>query len=137
MTHHNKKSSKFGWGLVLGSIVGGLTAFFLSPKSGEENREMVARKVEELKKALEEQNLDEKVREIFGEVTAELKGIYTNVKNEIANRLTQLKDSVEHFDMEQYKEIVEDAVKKIKKGAVKEEKKLIKLKEKLMEKWMN
>lgn len=137
MTHHNKKSSKFGLGLMLGSIVGGLTAFFLSPKSGEENREMVARKIEELKKAFEEQNLDEKVQEIFGEVTTELKELYTNVKDEIINRLTQLKESVDNIDMEQYKEIVEDTVKKIKKGAVKEEKKLMKLKEKLMEKWVN
>jgi gas vesicle protein len=34
-----KKSSKLGLGLLIGSVLGGIAAFFLSPKSGPENRE--------------------------------------------------------------------------------------------------
>ncbi|MBI3366191.1 YtxH domain-containing protein [Candidatus Roizmanbacteria bacterium] len=34
----DSKKSKLGLGLVLGTLLGGLAAFFLSPKSGSENR---------------------------------------------------------------------------------------------------
>jgi len=43
-----KSSSKLGLGLIMGTVIGAITAFFLSPKSGKENREEVMKKVREL-----------------------------------------------------------------------------------------
>ena len=50
----NEKKSKFGLGLILGSIIGGITALFLAPKTGQEMRETakkwLMKEVERLKK---------------------------------------------------------------------------------------
>lgn len=138
MAHQDKKSSKFGFGVIVGSLIGGLTAFFFSPKSGKENREMVAHKIEELKKLLEEHEVDTKIKEIFGEATEEVRGLYFKAKDEIISRLAQLKEKIQEIDREKYREIVEGVVANVKDGVEKlseGEKKLIKLKGKLLKDW--
>lgn len=51
----SNKKTKFGLGLFLGSIIGGLTALFFSPKSGKENREEAKKLYLKAKKWLEEE----------------------------------------------------------------------------------
>src|SRR5450830_312811 len=102
-----KKSSKFGLGLLIGTVLGGLASFFLSPKSGKENRKEVVKKVKQLKKLLEEKEIDKKVKEIFGEVSDEAMKIYTQAKEWLIEDLAQLKDEVEHIDKEKYTTAVE------------------------------
>lgn len=43
----NKKGSKFGLGLILGSIIGAVTALFVTPKTGKEMRELAKKWLEE------------------------------------------------------------------------------------------
>lgn len=130
-----KKSSKFGLGLLIGTVLGGLASFFLSPKSGEENREEVVKKVEQLKKLLEEKEIDKKVKEIFGEVSDEATKIYAQAKEWLIEDLAQLKDAVEHIDKEKYTTAVEKVVKRVHKGVKKDSKQLDKLKKQLMREW--
>ena len=54
----DQKSSKFGIGVLIGTLLGGLAALFLSPTTGEENREIVAKKVKQLEKLLEDAELE-------------------------------------------------------------------------------
>lgn len=130
-----KKSSKFGLGLLIGTVLGGLASFFLSPKSGEENREEVVKKVKQLKKLLEEKEIDKKVKEIFGEVSDEAVKIYNQAKTWLIEDLAQLKDAVEHIDKEKYTTAVEKVVKRVHKGVKKDSKQLDKLKKQLMREW--
>ena len=83
----DQKSSKFGIGLFIGTLLGGLTALFLSPTSGEENRKLLAKKIKELEKMLEEEHIDKKVKEIFGEVTEEARDLYLKTKKELIKRV--------------------------------------------------
>ncbi len=50
----DNKKSKFGLGLILGSIVGAVTALFVTPKTGKEMREIAKKwlmeEIEKLKK---------------------------------------------------------------------------------------
>lgn len=50
----DEKKFKFGLGLILGSIIGGLAALFMAPKTGREMREITKKRlseeVEKLKK---------------------------------------------------------------------------------------
>ena len=108
------KKSNFGLGVMLGTIIGGLTAFFLSPKSGPENREMAKKKIAALKKTLEEHKVPEKLQEIYGEVTDEGKKAFLIAKKEIEAKLGQLEESFADMDKEKYLKIIEGAMIKVK-----------------------
>ena|SRR3989344_6863650 len=108
------KKSNFGLGVMLGTIIGGLTAFFLSPKSGPENREMAKKKIAALKKTLEEHKVPEKLQEIYGEVTDEGKKAFLIAKKELEKKLSQLEESFANMDKEKYLKLVDEAMKKVK-----------------------
>lgn len=130
-----KKSSKFGIGLVLGSIIGAVSAFFLSPTSGKENREAAAKKIEELKKFLKEKEIDKKVKEVFDVVTDETKKAYATARDWLVEELEVLKDTVEKFDKDEFVKSVEKVIVKMKKTWKRDIKQLEKLKVNLLKEW--
>lgn len=130
-----KKSSRFGLGVLIGTIVGGLAAFFLSPKSGEENREAVVKKIKELKKNIEEMEIDKKVKEVWGEVSEEGKKTFLKTKKELLKRIDGLEDKWQEFDREKYIKMVEDSVEDAKEGTKETAEKLLKLKDMFVRDW--
>ena len=120
----DQKKSKFGLGVLLGTIIGGITALFLSPSSGKENREVVAKKIEELKKILEEEKVDEKLKEI-----------YLKAKDWLVEELEQLKNTVENIDYEKYQKAVNKVIVRVKKETKKGSKEVEKLKKQLLNEW--
>lgn len=131
----DNKSSKFGLGILFGTLLGGLAALFLSPTTGEENRKLVAKKVAELEKILEEGDLDKKVKEIFGEATEEAKTIYLKSKKDIIKKLSELKETIESIDKKKYEEVVQETVDILKKEFKRETRQMEKLKEELLKEW--
>ncbi len=127
--------SKFGWGLLLGTILGGLGALFLSPKSGKENRELVAKKIAELEQILEEKELDKVLKDIFGEANKETKKILFQAKEKLINKLANLKGAIDNIDKDKFRELVEEVVDKLQFEAKREVKEMIKLKEHLFKEW--
>ncbi len=135
MASEQKKSSKLGLGLVIGTVIGGLAAFFLSPKSGGENRAMVAKKVKQLEKLLKEKEIDKKVKEIFGEASEEAVKVYNQAKTWLIEDLAKLKEAINEIDKEKYTTAVEKVVKRVQKEVKKDTKQLDKLKKQLMKEW--
>lgn len=135
MTDEQKKSSKLGLGLVLGTVIGGLAAFFFSPRSGKQNREMVAKKVKQLEKLLKEKEVDKKVKEIFGEATAEAVALYEKAKTWLIEELAVLEEAIDHIDKDKYIKAVDDVMKKVKNEVKKDTKGLEKLKKQLLREW--
>jgi len=131
----SNSSSKFGLGLLFGAIAGGLTAFFLSPKSGPENQKLVAKKVKELEKLLVDTDLEKKVKEIFGEVTEEATSIYKKAKKQFIQALAEAKQSVDSFDKEKVAEVASETVEILKKEVKHEGKEMEKLKTELSKEW--
>ena len=131
----SQSPSKFGLGLVFGTIIGGLAAFFLSPNSGPENQKLVAKKIKELEKLLEEGNLDEKVKAIFGEATEEATAVYKKAKKSFIKALAEAKGTIENLDKEKVAEVAHDTVEILKKEAKHEGKEMEKLKEELSKEW--
>ena len=129
------KKSKFGLGLLIGTVIGGLTAFFFSPTSGPKNREEVAKKVKQLEKLLKEKEIDKKVKEIFGEASEEAVRIYNMAKEWLIADLAELKLTINEIDKEKYMAAVEDVMNKVKKEVKKDSKQLEKLKKQLMKEW--
>ncbi len=135
MSDQKKSGSIFGIGVLLGTVIGGLTAFFLSPKSGKENREDVMKKVGELKKLLEEKHVDEIVKDVFGELTAEAKKTYHVTKDLLIHKLAVLKENVKDIKKDNYLEILDEVMKEFKKEAKHTEKVADKLKTQLASDW--
>ncbi len=130
-----KKPSKFRAGLTIGAIIGGITAFFLAPKSGKENREDAKKKFEELKALMIEKEVDKKVIEIFGQLSEEAKELYLLAKDELAKRLSELKETVESMDKEKYMKVVEEVVQSFKTQGKGKSFNLDKLKKDLANQW--
>lgn len=107
----DKHNSKFSAGLVIGAVVGGLSAFLLSPKTGKENRKLLAKKFKDLQDSLGDINIKEKVQEIFGDATEESMKMYKSAKKDLAKRLDAVKDKIEDFDQEKYVSMVEEVMK--------------------------
>ncbi|MFZ2026769.1 MAG: hypothetical protein WAV30_05790 [Microgenomates group bacterium] len=131
----SKSSSKFGLGLLLGTLVGGVAAFFLSPNSGPENQKLVAKKVKELEKLLAETDIEKKVKEIFGEATEEATAVYKKAKKQFIQTLAEAKESIESIDKDQVAEVAHETVEILKKEVKHEGKEMEKLKAELSKEW--
>jgi len=118
------KKGKFGLGVLLGTIIGGVTALFLSPKSGKENRELVSQKIDELKKYLEEAHVDETIKEL-----------YATAKDWLIAELELLKNTVDDIDYEKYQKAVDKVIVRVKKETKKGTKEVEKLKKQLLKEW--
>jgi gas vesicle protein len=130
-----QRKSKFGLGLLIGTIIGGLAAFFFSPGSGEENRKMAEKKLKELRKLLKDADVEKKAKEIFGEASSKAVHIYLQAKEWLIEELAVLKEAVENIDKEKYTKAVEKVVRRVQKEVKKDAKELEKLKKQLMKEW--
>lgn len=131
----DNKSSKFGFGLIVGTVLGALAGIFLAPQSGKENREMVLEVVEKLKKNIDKMAIDKKVKEIWGEVSEEGVRVYTQVRKGLLVKLEEFRDKWEEIDKEKYISLVEDAVESAKKNSSTTAEKLAKLKKAFVKDW--
>lgn len=130
-----KKPSKFGLGLLIGTMLGAISGLLFAPKSGKETREKMAKKIHQLRKLFAEKEIDKKVKEIFGEVTEEGKKLYLMAKEELIKKLAELKKTIEEIDKEEYIEKVEQVIKKLQKQTKREIREMEKLKNHLAKEW--
>ena len=110
-----KKVARFGLGLLIGTVLGGLAAFFFSPKSGKENREALVAKIRQIQKFLRDAQIAERVKEIYGETSEEAVKLYKKVSKELAVKLEDVKERWEEIDTERYIKIVNEVVDKAAK----------------------
>ena len=122
-------------GVLIGSALGALAGFFLSPKSGEENREAVLKKIKELKKQVEDMEIDKKVKEIWGDVSEDGKKTYVKVRKELIKKLDLLQDKWQEFSFEKYVKLVEDSIDEAKSETKQTADKLLKLKDLFVRDW--
>ena len=121
------KKSKFGIGVAFGAVLGGLAAFFLSPRSGPENREMAKKKIDELMKLLKEKNLKEIAVEIYGKASEEGMRLYEKASSELNTRLSKAKKTMSEIDRTKYKDLVVDVIGRLKEEKDATQERLVKL----------
>jgi len=129
------KKSKFGTGLFFGALLGGFTAFFLSPKTGKENREIAKKKWADLHLALKTQSKEQIVKEIFGSVSKEGKKLYTVAQKDLNARLDSLKKNYPTIDKGKYMDVVREVVDRLKEEKEGSKDRVSKLKEFLASRW--
>lgn len=131
----DKSGSKFSLGLVLGVVGGALAAFFLTPTTGEENRKKAMEAFHKIKKMAEEGELEDKVYEVFGEVTDEGTRLYEESRKELISRLGSLKGQVDSLDKEKFTQFVDEVVSKVSANVTYGAHYLEKLKASMLAKW--
>lgn len=127
--------SKFGAGLVLGALLGGAAAFFLSPKTGKENREMAKKKLAEWKERYEGKSAEEIAKEIFGTASAEGKKLYMRAQEEMNKQLDSIKKSADEIDQDKYVSVVKEVMSRLQEEKEATKDRLGKLQEYLMDRW--
>lgn len=113
MTQHKDSGSKMSAGIIFGAIVGGLTAYFFSPRSGKENRAMLKKKVQDITTILEEGQVQDRVKEIYGDFSEQGKKAYSVAKKELDSRLKEVKEMVDDIDTEKYSAIIDDVMDRV------------------------
>jgi len=131
----NQKKSKFGLGLLIGSLIGGITALFFAPKAGKELREDVKKKIKELEKLLEEKEIDKKAKKLVEDLSEEAKVWYEKAKAWLIEELAQLKKEVEKINWQDYQKAVSKTINRLKKEAKKEGKEIEAIRKKLLKNW--
>jgi len=131
----DKNKSGFGFGMIFGILTGAVAGLLLSPKTGKQNRELIMKKAKELEKKLEDQQLDEKMKEFIGEATRETKDVYVKVKKEVIKDLSELKEKVDDIDKEKYVDTVKDVIERTKEDHEVPKAKLEKIKKMLEKDW--
>jgi len=129
------KKSKFGIGMAVGALLGGVAAFFLSPRSGPENRKMAMKKIDELIKLLKEKKLQEIAVEIYGKATEEGMKLYEKASVELGNRLNEVKKTMSEIDQEKYKDLVTDVIERVRQEKEATQERLTKLQDYFMKTW--
>lgn len=135
ITNMDNKNSTFKTGLILGAVLGGLTAFFLTPKSGKENREMARKKFEELRSMLRDKKVDEIVMEVYGKASDEGKKLYVKARKELDARLEEMNDTLNDIDKKKYMALVTDVMEHVKGEAEATKDRVTKLQTYLMNRW--
>jgi len=129
------KKSKFGIGVAIGALLGGVAAFFLSPRSGPENRAMAKKKIDELITLLKEKSLKEIAIDIYGKATDEGTRLYEKASVELGNRLSEVRKSVSEIDKEKYEDLVNEVLGRLKQEKDATQERLAKLQDYFMKRF--
>lgn len=85
----------------------------MAPKSGEENRKAAAKKFGEVKDMVQSGEMKEKIENVFGDLSDESVRLYTNVRDGVMDKIEEVK----HMTVEDYANLVEEVVEKVKQGS--------------------
>ncbi len=129
------KKSTFKTGLVLGAVLGGIAAFFLSPKTGKENRDLAREKFDQLRNMLKDKKIDEIVTEIYGKASDEGKKLYVTARKELDAKLDDMKDIIGEVDKKKYISLVEEVMDRVQNETEATKDRIMKLQEYLVKRW--
>lgn len=127
-----EKKSNLGIGIVIGAALGAIAATFITPKTGKEMRKVAGKKINKLKKMLDEGELQERITYMYGEVTDESMRIYREARTELIKKIDAVKEEI---DDNKYAELVNDVIEQLKTRATVAKDKLVTLKGQLMDEW--
>lgn len=111
------KSSKLGFGIVLGAVVGAVAGMLLAPKTGKELRKDAMKLTTELKakaleyqKQLEGKDSKEAAKFIFGDVSENSVKLFQKVQKDLSVELAILSQNAKKIDKKKYGEAVKNVI---------------------------
>ncbi|MCA9372110.1 YtxH domain-containing protein [Candidatus Woesebacteria bacterium] len=128
------KKSKFGLGLALGAVIGSITALFLSPGSGEENREWVKGKLEEVRDFTKDKDIEQIAEEVYGMASEEGKVLLEKAQKEFGAKMKEIRETMEDMDKDDYMALVKEVLGRLSKEKEATQKRLSQLSDYFMKK---
>ncbi len=128
----SERKSNLGLGIIIGAAIGAVTALFMSPKTGKEMRKVAGKKIKKLKKMLDDGELQDRIKYMYGEVTDESMRIYREARTELIKKIDAVKEEI---DDKKYAELVDEVMEQLKTQASIAKDKLVTLKGQLMDEW--
>lgn len=124
-------------GLVLGATAGAAAMFFLSPRSGKENRRLAKAKYKELADYVEEERtaFEDKVEDIFGEVNEITTSLFNDAKRLWNTQVEAFEKSLDKIDKNRYQEMVDGVMEKLQSNKKYDSTDLAKMKRYLANEW--
>jgi gas vesicle protein len=101
----------FGIGLLLGAAIGAIAGLLFAPKSGKELREELEEKMRRLKRDYESGKLEDRVRDIFGNVRQSSIDLYREAKDEVKRRVRSSRGEI---NQKRYDQIIDDVIRDIR-----------------------
>lgn len=100
---------------VVGGLLGAGAMYFLSPRSGKQNRALVKQKLNEFNQYVEEERaaMEEKITEIFGEVNTLTTALYRDVQRFWDAQVSTFKKSMKKIDKAGYQDMVDSVIEKL------------------------
>lgn len=124
----NKKTqSKLGVGLLVGAAVGAVAGLFLAPKSGKKLRADVLKRAADIRRQIEDVDIEKTVASIFDDATEQSMRVYSQAKDMLSEKLSEVTETISNIDKDKYISAVNDVVKKVGKEKVVAESTLVKL----------
>ena len=103
-------------GLLLGAVGATAAGLFLTSKKGKELKKDAGKKLKELKKKLDDTEVEKKAKKIFGKATKETKELYMNASNALLENMADLRKRAGRIDPDKDKKLVSDVVGGLKKS---------------------
>ncbi|MBP9717997.1 YtxH domain-containing protein [Candidatus Gracilibacteria bacterium] len=133
-----KKPGTSALGIAVAAALGAGLGLLFAPKDGSAMRSKLMDKVKDLAHRFNKNRVQvqEAVKEIFGEITDELEKDYVEIRSHILAAVDEIEDKAK-FSKKKYESIVEDTINEFAEGrewATKEKNNLIK---NLKEEWEN
>lgn len=124
-------------GMLVGAAAGAAAMFFLSPRSGKENRKLMQDKISEAKDYMEEERalMEAKVQEIFGEVNDLTTSLFEDAKRLWNNQVRAFEKSMDKIDKGRYQEMVDNVMETLQSSKRYDNTDLAKMKRYLSSEW--
>jgi gas vesicle protein len=116
MSDHNNNNFFSSLGaLLFGAALGAGAMYFLAPRSGKANRALIKARVDELQDYLDDEReaLEDKIKEIFGEVNALTTALYKDARHLWDSQVAAFEKSLKKIDKRAYQEMVDNVMEKL------------------------
>lgn len=110
--YDNNRSST-GWVFLGGLLVGWLTSVLIS---NDNFRNGAKGRVRKLRKELEDEDLENRIKNIFGQYSRDLTEKYQSLKNDLIDKLSRTKEAGGKISESKYRDAVSEIVDRIKDG---------------------
>jgi gas vesicle protein len=123
--------------MVFGGILGATAMYFLAPRSGRANRELVKAKVTELQEIVDDEReaFEDKILDIFGEVNNLTKSLYNDARRLWEGQVRSFEKTMKKIDKGAYQEMVDNVVEKLQGNKKYDSSNLGKIKRYLNNQW--